>query len=152
MQNVQNVPKLYPYVPRISQFTGNYEKSDVTYAQWRHEVKSLLVENQPQDSIAQAIRISMKGSAFEVLMHLYTNVPIQEIIDKYDMSFDTAQSVESLLQECYESRQKNSETITKPTDVMVIECAGCASLYSIGLLHNVLYCEGVVCPLELVCL
>jgi hypothetical protein len=108
----QNVPKLYPYVPRISQFSGNDEKSDVSYAQWRHEVKSLLAENQSQGSIAQAIRRSLKGSAFEVLMNLDTNVPIQEIIDKFDISFGTALSVEALLQEFYEARQKRIETIT----------------------------------------
>jgi hypothetical protein len=73
---------------------------------------SLLAENHSQGSIAQAIRRSLKGSAFEVLMNLDTNVPIQEIIDKFDISFGTALSAEALLQEFYEARQNEFESIT----------------------------------------
>jgi hypothetical protein len=44
--NVPNLPNLYPYIPRVSQFSGNEEKLYVSYAQWRHEVMSLLAEYQ----------------------------------------------------------------------------------------------------------
>ena len=56
--------------PRIVFFSGDSGKSDHgSYQQWRHEVQCLINERQPQASILQAIRCSLKGAAAEALLN-----------------------------------------------------------------------------------
>jgi hypothetical protein len=101
----------YPYIPRLSQYSGDGVKGDVSYMQWHHEVSCLLTEGNSQATIGQAIRRSLKGSAYEVLMNLRPNVSIQEILNKFDIAFGSALSLEYLLEDFYKSRQKQSESV-----------------------------------------
>ena len=98
-------------VPRLSNFSGDDSKNEVSYIQWKHEVRSLLVEGNPHPSIHQSIRRSLKGSAASVLLNLGETVTIAEILQKFDVVFVVALSNESLLEDFYKARQNSNESV-----------------------------------------
>lgn len=108
-----NVPPLQ-YVPavgcpRIVYFSGDAGKGEASYQQWRNEVKCLVNERQSPANIMQGIRRSLKGTAAEVLINLGEAVTIDHILEKFDVIFGSALTLEATLEDFYTSRQHEDE-------------------------------------------
>lgn len=102
--------------PRLSIFYGDttsLTKGEVTYDQWRYEVRSLLVENTyKKETILQAIRRSVRGEASKMLMRLGTDVTIETILEKFESVYGVVDTKESLLARFYSAKQRDDEDIT----------------------------------------
>ena len=58
------------YIPKISCFSGDGGKQDTTYDLWRYEVDCLIKEKYSEETIAQSMRLSLRGDAGKVAMRL----------------------------------------------------------------------------------
>lgn len=100
-----------PHVPRLSVFNG--DGKEVSYDQWRFEVRSMIHEGlYPNSAILHAVRRSVKGIAANIMLHLGENVTLDAILNKFDHAFGNILSAEMLLEQFYAAKQKSGEDIT----------------------------------------
>lgn len=99
--------------PRVSNFSGDGDKGDISFLQWRNEVHWLLSEQQPNTHVLHAIRRSLRGTAAEVLLNLGQGVSPLQILEKFDVVFGTALTSQSLLEDFYSTHQKEEENVVR---------------------------------------
>lgn len=89
--------------------TDSITKGEVTYDQWKYEVKSLCQDKSYNDkSILQSIKRSVRGEAKRI-----KSVNIDSILDKFDSVYGVVNSSEHLLAKFNSARQKPDEDITR---------------------------------------
>ncbi len=96
---------------KIPQFSGDGAKGELTYPQWKYEVKCLILEGQKPAVITHAIRRSLRGTAAEVMRNLGDSPSVDEVLSKFDVTFGNVLSIEQLFQEFYSTKQKDGESI-----------------------------------------
>ena len=100
--------------PRISLFYGDNVKGEATYAQWKYEVKCLLLEKTHKpEALAQAIRRSLRGEASNLVRRLGIGATIPDILEKFESVYGAVDSKENLLAKFYSAKQEESEDVTK---------------------------------------
>ena len=110
--SIANVPMPGVYqAPRISSFSGESQKGDISFELWKSEVVSLKDAGYSEASILYAIRKSLKGRAAELLLSVGCSVSINQIFDKLHRIFGTVSTPELLLEHYYNSRQMPGETV-----------------------------------------
>ena len=98
--------------PRLSSFSGDNNKGDVSYEQWRLEILGLKSEERYTDScIINAIRRSARGTAAQSLTSLQFN-SVDELLGFLDPLFGEILSDECLMTRLYSSAQTPTETIS----------------------------------------
>ena len=99
---------------KISNFSGDSSsKGDVSYDQWKFEIKSLMRDKLYHEGVVlQAIRRSVRGSAAEVLMTLGEDASVDVALTKFDHMFGNVLPAEILLEQFFSARQKDSESVT----------------------------------------
>ena len=100
--------------PKFSVFSGEdpKPKSEATFEEWKYEVNCIRQEgSHTEQSIAQAIRKSLRGQAKCVLLPMGTSANIQDILDRLEGVFGNVASGESALQEFYMASQKQDESV-----------------------------------------
>lgn len=111
--SLQSDSMVYPRVPRISTFTGSTTKGEASgFEDWRFEVRCLMRDGTVnEDLILQGVRNSLKGEANRVAMHLGENATLGDIIVKLERTYGTVESGTTLLQQFYNCKQEETETI-----------------------------------------
>ena len=105
-------PPVYARVPRISTFSGSAAKGDVRFEDWRFEVRCLMHDNAVhEDLLLQSVRNSLKGEANRVAMHLGEHATLEDIMLKLERVYGTVESGTTLLQQFYNCRQDENESI-----------------------------------------
>ena len=105
--------RITPAVPKISFFSGDDQKGDVTYMEWRFEVRCLASDPDITPSIlVQAIRRSLRGTARTILVSLGDKATTDSILLKLDALFDDVSSKGMLMQEFFNSAQRPDESVT----------------------------------------
>ena len=83
--------------PRIPTFSGDDSKADISYDQWRYEVRCLLTEGSHSEKlILQALRRSVRGTAAAVLLHMGEGATVETILKKFDVIFGNILTTEQL--------------------------------------------------------
>lgn len=109
-----SVTSTYQPQPRISLFYGDNVKGEATYAQWKYEVKCLLLEKTHKpEALAQAIRRSLRGEASNLVRRLGIGATIPEILDKFESVYGAVDTKENLLAKFYSAKQEENEDVTK---------------------------------------
>ena len=99
--------------PRLTWFSGENAKGELTYDLWRYNVRCLLKQKlYSEDMIHQAIRSSLRGEAGRIVMRLGTDVSAVNILNKLDSIYGNIDKRESLMAEFYGARQQEDEDIT----------------------------------------
>ncbi len=111
--NTETSRQLSDRIPRLPNFTATSEHKDsMPYDVWRYEVECLLLsELHSRDSIAEAVRRSLKGEAAKVAMRLGVGITTREILRKFDGLYGTVATEASLLTQFYASQQAESEDV-----------------------------------------
>lgn len=100
--------------PRISYFYGDKVKGEVSYAQWAYEVKCLLQEKTHKpETVAQAIRHSLRGEANSIVRRLGIGATVDEILYKFNSVYGEVDTKEHLLAKFYSAKQGEDEDVTK---------------------------------------
>ena len=96
----------------ISTFSGDGNKGEVSFAQWRFEVRGLVRDKIfSEPVIAQTLRRSLRGTAADVLLHMGESVKIDEVIDKMDKVFGNILPFEAVLEQFYSAKQLAAESV-----------------------------------------
>ena len=97
---------------RLPTFSGDDQRGDVTYTQWRYHLKCLMQEPTiSRQMIMQAIRLSVRGTAAEVLMYLGETADPASVLGKFDTIFGSALSTDQLMMQLFNAKQKQDESI-----------------------------------------
>lgn len=97
---------------RLSNFSGEASKSDVSFQQWRYEVKGLLRDEiYTEATILQAIRRSLRGTAADFLHNMGEDVTVQQVLDKMERVFGNILPPEAILEQFYSAKQQQNEKV-----------------------------------------
>ena len=97
---------------RISTFSGEGNKGEVSFAQCRFEVRGLVRDKiYSEPVIVQTLRRSLRGTAADVLLHMGESVKIDEVIDKMDKVFGNILPSEAVLEQFYYAKQLAAESV-----------------------------------------
>lgn len=108
--NAQSEPRHSMHIS-IPHFSGDDCKGDLTYGQWRYDVKCLIRENHSSAAILHAIRRSVRGTAAGILPYLGDNCQVDDILNKFDVIFGNVLTTEQLYQDFYAAKQRGSESV-----------------------------------------
>ena len=97
---------------RISPFSGDGAKCEVSFSQWRFEVRRMLRDEiYPEKDILQTPRCSIRGTAADILFHMVESVTIENVIDKMDKVLGNILPTEAVLEQFYSAKQLPSESV-----------------------------------------
>jgi hypothetical protein len=114
-QSTQSFPvntSLYQ-APKVSFFSGESHKGDVSFEIWKAEVISLRSAGYSSASIMYAIRRSIKGRAADLVLSMGIHATLDMVLDKFQRIFGTVSTPELLLEQYYSSRQLPNETVAE---------------------------------------
>lgn len=98
--------------PRLPNFSGETNKGDVGFGQWKYEVECLNKDpSQKQSLLLQAIRRSVRGTAADVLLHLGETVSVNTIIDKFNVVFGDVLGSQQIMEKFYSAKQDQKESV-----------------------------------------
>ena len=97
-------------IPKISQFSGDNLKGDVSFEQWEYEVE-ILKATHTESAIREAITKSLKGSASEALRALGPLATLTEILVSFKGKYAIAASYDTLMSDLYTFTQQEDETV-----------------------------------------
>ncbi|KAK6192332.1 hypothetical protein SNE40_003817 [Patella caerulea] len=98
--------------PRLSTFSGDGNKGDVLYNQWRLEIMGLQQEGSHSvPVIINTIRRAARGTAAEFLIGINPQT-VDEVFMHFDPLFGDILSVEVLMNKLYTSKQQENESIS----------------------------------------
>ena len=96
----------------ISTFSGDGNKGEVSFAQWRFEVRGLVRDKiYSEPVIIQTLRRSLRNTAADVLLHMGESVKIDEVIEKMDKVFGNILPSEAVLEQFYSAKQLAAESV-----------------------------------------
>ena len=110
-------PSHIPYIPppRISNFSGSKDKKsgETSYELWRYEVQCLMNDKvHSPESIAAAVRRSLKGEAGLVAVRLGPGATLTTLLEKMETYFGVVDEKETIMSEFYNARQKDDEDVS----------------------------------------
>ena len=108
-------PSIFSKPPKIPLFSGDdpIPKNEVSYYEWRHEVRCLRRDsNLSPSQVLQAIRMSLRGTARRLLVSLGDNVSVDIIINKLDVNFCEPARQGVTMQQFFNTVQRPEESVT----------------------------------------
>ena len=102
-----------PLPPKLDVFSGDGQKNEASYAQWRSEVQSILragIYEEPM--IMTNVRRSLRGRAADALLTMGTEVRVQQVLDKFDVRFGDVCPTDMTLEQCFTARQLPTESMS----------------------------------------
>ena len=96
--------------PKISQFSGDDLKGDVSFEHWEYEVETLSRVN-TESAIKEAITKSLKGLGAETLRSLGPFASVAEILISMKAKYGVAASYDSLMRDYYTLVQEENEKV-----------------------------------------
>ena len=81
-------------LPQLSFFSGEDQKGDVSFEEWKFELSCLIKENYPDSLILQSIRKNLRGKAREILLTLGETANPSDILNKLEGIFGNVSTSE----------------------------------------------------------
>lgn len=100
------------HFPRLSTFYGEENKGEVSWETFKFEIESLISDKFGKEQIVQSIRRATKGNAGDILRRLGPGVTLEEILHKFESTFGSVETKESVLKKFYSCQQGQKENIT----------------------------------------
>ncbi len=103
-------------IPKLALFSGDLSKGEpikgeLTYNQWRYEVRCLQKEGHSPAEIVKAIRRSARGTAAEILRCLRDGAPLLKVLRKFEDCFKSYLSKDQLFPRFYAAQQGANERV-----------------------------------------
>ncbi len=98
-------------IPRIQNFSGDSSKGDLSYSQWKYEVKCLLADGFSERAVSIAVRHSVRGTAAEVLRSLGEDPKLDRVLSRFEDCFKTYLSKDQLFPLFYAAQQGPKESV-----------------------------------------
>ena len=110
IETLANHGLLRTQIPKISQFSGDDLKGDVSFEQWEYEVE-ILKATHTSSAIREAITKSLKGSAAEALRALGPVATLEQILTSFKGKYGIAASYDTLMSSLYTFTQQSEEKV-----------------------------------------
>lgn len=104
------------HFPKLSIFSGDGSKGEVTWEAYKYEIESLITEHSfSEEQLMLGIRRSLRGTAGDIIRRLGTGITVQETLIKLSSTYGSIESAESVMQKFYSCVQGNDSVLTYST-------------------------------------
>ena len=102
-----------PVPPKFAMFSGEGQKNEPSYAQWRSEVHSVWRSGIYQETIVMTnVRHSLRGRAADVLLAMGSDVSVQQLLETLDVRFGDVRPSDMTLEQFFTARQLPTESVS----------------------------------------
>ena len=97
-------------IPKLSAFSGERVKGEVSFEQWSYELQTL--RNTYSDSaLREGIQCSLRGAAADTVRNMGPDVPLDTILKKFTIVYGNVKSFDLLMRDFYHADQGEEESI-----------------------------------------
>ena len=97
-------------IPKLSAFSGERAKGEVSFEQWSYELQTLR-KTYSDFALREGIQCSLRGAAADTVRNLGPDVPLDTIIKKFTIVYGNVKSFDLLMQDFYHADQGEEESI-----------------------------------------
>ena len=97
-------------IPKLSAFSGERAKGEVSFEQWSYELQTLR-KTYSDSALREGIQCSLRGAAADTVRNLGPDVPLDTIIKKFTIVYGNVKSFDLLMQDFYRADQGEEESI-----------------------------------------
>ena len=103
-------PALRTNIPKLSAFSGEIAKGEVSFEQWSCELQTLR-KTYSDSALREGIQDSLRGGAADTVRNLGPDVPLDTIIKKFTIVYGIVKSFDLLMRDFYCAHQGEEESI-----------------------------------------
>ena len=97
-------------VPKLSAFSGEVAKGEVSFDQWSYELQTLR-KSYSDLALREGIQRSLRGAAADVVCNMGPDVPLDMIIKKFSIIYGNVKSFDLMMRDFYRADQGEDESI-----------------------------------------
>ena len=97
-------------VPKLSAFSGEVAKGEVSFDQWSYELQTLR-KSYSDLALREGIQHSLRGAAADVVCNMGPDVPLDLIIKKFSIIYGNVKSFDLMMRDFYRADQGEDESI-----------------------------------------
>ena len=97
-------------IPKLSAFSGERTKGEVSFEQWSYELQTLR-KTYSDSALREGIQHSLKGAAADTVRNMGPDVPLDTIIKKFTIVYGNVKSFDLLMRDFYRADQEEEESI-----------------------------------------
>ena len=97
-------------IPKLSAFSGERAKGEVSFEQWSYELQTLK-KTYSDSALREGIQHSLRGAAADTVRNMAPDVPLDTIIKKFTIVYGNVKSFDLLMQDFYHADQGEEESI-----------------------------------------
>ena len=97
-------------IPKLSAFSGERAKGELSFEQWSYELQTLR-KTYSDSALREGIQHSLRGAAADTVRNLGPDVPLDTIIKKFTIVYGNVKSFDLLMQNFYHADQREEESI-----------------------------------------
>ena len=96
-------------IPKLSAFSGERAKGEVSFEQWSYELQTLR-KTYSNSALREGIQHSLRGAVADTVRNLGPNVPLDTIIKKFTIVYGNVKSFNLLMWDfyCMQTRERKS--------------------------------------------
>ena len=97
-------------IPKLSAFSGDMAKGEVSFEQWSYELQTLR-KSYSDLALREGIQHSLGGATADAVYNIGPNVPLNMILKKFTIIYGNVQSFYLLMRDFYKADKGEDETI-----------------------------------------
>ena len=98
-------------IPKLSAFSGERDKGEVSFEQWSYELQTLR-KTYSDSALREGIQHSLRGAAADTVRNLGPNAPLDTIIKKFTIVYGNVKSFDLLMWDFYLTDLGEEESIS----------------------------------------
>ena len=104
-------------IPKLSAFSGERVKGEVSFEQWSYELQTLR-KTYSDSALREGIQHSLRGAAADTVRNMGPDVPLDTILKKFTIVYGNVKSFDLLMRDFYRADQGEEESIPSFTTRM----------------------------------
>ena len=101
---------LWTNIPKLSAFSGERVKGEVSFEQWSYELQTLR-KTYSDSALKEGIQHSLRGAAANTVRNMGPDVPLDTILKKFTIVYGNVKSFDLLMRDFYHADQGGGESI-----------------------------------------
>ena len=97
-------------IPKLSAFSGEMAKGEVSFEQWSYELQTLR-KSYSDLALREGIQHSLRGAAADAVHNMGPNVQLDMILKKFTIIYGIVKSFDLLMRDLFRADQGEDETI-----------------------------------------
>ena len=96
-------------IPKLSAFSGERVKGEISFEQWSYELQTLR-KTYSDSALREGIQHSLKGAAADTVRNMGPDVPLDTILKKFTIVYGNVKSFDLLMRDFYCADQGEEES------------------------------------------